>query len=67
MPANESLPHTGLEAFPQLRDELDRCMKCGFCMSVCPVYGAEKSEGAVARSESRKRCCPAISRSTTRR
>src|ERR1700742_1284474 len=42
---------TGLEAFPDLQEELDRCMKCGFCMSVCPVYNAEKTEGGVARGK----------------
>jgi len=42
---------TGLESFPALRQELDRCMKCGFCMSVCPVYNAEKSEAGVARGK----------------
>jgi glycolate oxidase iron-sulfur subunit len=42
---------TGLETFPEIQRELDRCMKCGFCMSVCPVYGAEKEEGAVARGK----------------
>lgn len=26
-----------------------RCMKCGFCMSVCPVYGADQCESHVAR------------------
>jgi glycolate oxidase iron-sulfur subunit len=49
MPADA--PPTGLENFPALRQELDRCMKCGFCMSVCPVYASEKSEGAVARGK----------------
>jgi glycolate oxidase iron-sulfur subunit len=47
----ESGRTTGLESFPAVRQELDRCMKCGMCMSVCPVYGAEKSEGAVARGK----------------
>jgi glycolate oxidase iron-sulfur subunit len=42
---------SGLEAFPEIQQELDRCMKCGMCMSVCPVYGAEKEEGAVARGK----------------
>ena len=42
---------SGLEAFPNLREELDQCMKCGMCMSVCPVYNAEKDEGAVARGK----------------
>lgn len=26
-----------------------RCMKCGFCMSVCPVYGVDQCESHVAR------------------
>jgi glycolate oxidase iron-sulfur subunit len=43
--------NTGLESFSAVQQELDRCMKCGMCMSVCPVYGAEKSEGAVARGK----------------
>jgi glycolate oxidase iron-sulfur subunit len=42
---------TGLEDFPKLREELDQCMKCGMCMSVCPVYASEKDEGAVARGK----------------
>jgi glycolate oxidase iron-sulfur subunit len=47
----EAAKETGLEAFPELQRELDRCMKCGFCMSVCPVYNAEKTEGGVARGK----------------
>jgi glycolate oxidase iron-sulfur subunit len=27
----------------------DRCMKCGFCMSVCPVYDIDHMESHVAR------------------
>ena len=34
-----------------IREELDKCMKCGNCMAVCPVYGAERTESAVARSK----------------
>jgi len=34
-----------------IREELDKCMKCGNCMAVCPVYGAEKVEPAVTRSK----------------
>ena len=34
-----------------VREELDKCMKCGNCMSVCPVYGADKVESAVTRSK----------------
>jgi glycolate oxidase iron-sulfur subunit len=47
----EAAKETGLEGFPELQQELDRCMKCGFCMSVCPVYNAEKTEGGVARGK----------------
>src|ERR1043166_7112296 len=36
---------------PGLQAELDKCMRCGMCMSVCPVYAAEKNEGAVARGK----------------
>jgi glycolate oxidase iron-sulfur subunit len=32
-----------------LIDEPGRCMKCGFCMSVCPVYGVDHVESHVAR------------------
>ncbi len=42
---------TGLETFPDVARELDKCMRCGMCMSVCPVYGAEKTEAAVARGK----------------
>lgn len=34
-----------------VREELDKCMKCGNCMAVCPVYGADKLETAVTRSK----------------
>ncbi|WP_310600799.1 (Fe-S)-binding protein [Desulfobulbus sp.] len=34
-----------------VREELDKCMKCGNCMAVCPVYGAERVESAVTRSK----------------
>jgi Fe-S oxidoreductase len=27
----------------------DRCIKCGFCMSICPVYGIDRLESHVAR------------------
>ena len=39
------------EAGSRLQAELDKCMRCGMCMSVCPVYGAEKNEAAVARGK----------------
>jgi glycolate oxidase iron-sulfur subunit len=34
-------------------DEPDRCMKCGFCMSTCPVYGVDHIESHVARGRNR--------------
>jgi glycolate oxidase iron-sulfur subunit len=34
-----------------VREELDKCMKCGNCMSVCPVYGADRLETSVTRSK----------------
>ena len=34
---------------PVLDEDPTRCMKCGFCMSVCPVYREDLLEGHVAR------------------
>lgn len=39
------------EELEVIREELDKCMKCGNCMAVCPVYGAEKLETSVTRSK----------------
>ena len=36
-------------AFPVLKDNPETCMKCGFCMSGCPVYNIDFSESHVAR------------------
>jgi len=33
------------------REELDKCTKCGFCMSYCPVYQEELTETSVARGK----------------
>jgi glycolate oxidase iron-sulfur subunit len=44
----EKTYHDDLEI---VREELDKCMKCGNCMAVCPVYGAERVETAVTRSK----------------
>ncbi len=40
--------------FPQIekfKADLDRCTKCGFCMSSCPVYREERIESSVARGK----------------
>jgi glycolate oxidase iron-sulfur subunit len=34
-----------------IQAELDKCMRCGACMAVCPVYNSEKDEAAVARGK----------------
>jgi glycolate oxidase iron-sulfur subunit len=34
-----------------VRTEIDKCMKCGNCMAVCPVYSVDKDEAAVTRSK----------------
>jgi len=33
----------------KMKVDPDRCMKCGFCMSVCPVYDIDHVENHVAR------------------
>jgi glycolate oxidase iron-sulfur subunit len=35
----------------ELDDSLSRCMRCGFCQEVCPVYGQTFREGDVARGK----------------
>jgi glycolate oxidase iron-sulfur subunit len=35
----------------RFRKENDSCMKCGFCISACPVYREELVESAVARGK----------------
>ncbi|HKI52185.1 MAG TPA: (Fe-S)-binding protein [Geothermobacteraceae bacterium] len=37
-----------LEAF---REEIEQCVKCGACRAHCPVFGAERREGRVARGK----------------
>ncbi|HVJ04481.1 MAG TPA: (Fe-S)-binding protein [Candidatus Saccharimonadales bacterium] len=34
-----------------IQKELDKCMHCGFCMAVCPIYATEKTEASVARGK----------------
>jgi glycolate oxidase iron-sulfur subunit len=35
----------------RFKKDLDLCMKCGFCLSACPVYKEELTESAVARGK----------------
>ncbi|MFA5308818.1 MAG: (Fe-S)-binding protein [Dehalococcoidales bacterium] len=45
---------TAKNDYPELakfKDDLDKCTKCGFCMSACPVYREQKIETAVARGK----------------
>jgi glycolate oxidase iron-sulfur subunit len=44
----KTTPYDKLE---EVQDALAKCMKCGNCMAVCPVYLTEKEEGAYARGK----------------
>jgi glycolate oxidase iron-sulfur subunit len=47
-------PAAGLGAYDELKaiqEELDKCMHCGSCMAVCPIYKTEKVEASVARGK----------------
>jgi glycolate oxidase iron-sulfur subunit len=35
----------------KFKADLDKCTRCGFCMSACPVYREEKVESSVARGK----------------
>ncbi len=40
-----------LKELEELREEIEHCVKCGACRAHCPVFGAEKHEGRVARGK----------------
>lgn len=40
-----------LKRFPEIEDEIIKCIKCGNCQAVCPLYKETKAEGAVARGK----------------
>jgi glycolate oxidase iron-sulfur subunit len=42
-------PH--YEQIDRFKADLDKCTKCGFCMSSCPVYQEERVESSVARGK----------------
>ncbi len=39
------------EQIDRFKEDLDKCTKCGFCMSSCPVYEEERVESSVARGK----------------
>jgi glycolate oxidase iron-sulfur subunit len=44
-------PDLDFEQIERFKADLEKCTKCGFCMSACPVYGEEKVESSVARGK----------------
>lgn len=40
-----------LRQFPEIEQETIKCMKCGNCQEVCPLYKETRFEGAVARGK----------------
>ncbi|MBO8138330.1 MAG: (Fe-S)-binding protein [Desulfotomaculum sp.] len=40
-----------LKNYPEIENEIIKCMRCGNCQAVCPLYKETKSEGAVARGK----------------
>ncbi|NOR50425.1 MAG: 4Fe-4S dicluster domain-containing protein, partial [Desulfuromonadales bacterium] len=40
-----------LKNLEDYREEMEQCVKCGACRAHCPVFGAEKREGRVARGK----------------
>lgn len=42
---------TKVDALQIVREEMKKCMKCGNCQAVCPIYQETKSEANVARGK----------------
>jgi glycolate oxidase iron-sulfur subunit len=42
---------SAFEQLDRFKEDLDKCTKCGFCMSSCPVFREEKVESSVARGK----------------
>ena len=41
--------HSKNPTYEEVYDEVSKCNRCGFCLSVCPIYGITGSEMNVAR------------------
>lgn len=51
-PVEKSIPvRTVYDDLAAIQTELDKCMHCGFCMAVCPIYKTTKTESGVARGK----------------
>ncbi len=42
---------TKMKKLEDYREEIEQCVKCGACRAHCPVFGAERREGRVARGK----------------
>lgn len=42
-----------LKELSRTREQAEKCVSCGLCLYVCPVYGEEKIENSVARGRNR--------------
>lgn len=40
-----------LQNLESFKEEIEKCVKCGACRAYCPVFGAERREGRVARGK----------------
>jgi glycolate oxidase iron-sulfur subunit len=50
-PKNKMKTDTKYPEVEKFQAELEKCTRCGFCMSACPVYQEEKEESSVARGK----------------
>ncbi|MFQ3574663.1 MAG: (Fe-S)-binding protein [Thermodesulfovibrionales bacterium] len=42
---------TVYDEYKLIEDEIQKCMKCGNCQAVCPVFSVQKTEAGVARGK----------------
>jgi len=42
-----------LKEIDRVREQADKCVRCGLCLTVCPVYAEERDENYVARGRNR--------------